>query len=86
MSTFSEKIKNLYCYEEWDFTILYGFSVNFNHLMKPYSLPYEHFEKKLHDFNNENLNGESKILQKKFLDKILDGLTEKDFLLNNKKQ
>lgn len=84
MTTFKEKIKNLYYHDEWDFTTLYGFYINFNHLMKPYFLSYEHFENIFHKFKNEKLNGESKRLQERFLDMILENKTENDFTLKKK--
>jgi hypothetical protein len=81
MNSFEEKIKNLYYYEEWDFTTIYGFYMTFNYLIKPYFLSYEHFEKTLKCFSKDLLNGESKILQKTLLDTILKNKTEEDFKL-----
>jgi len=84
MLNFKEKLENLYYYEEWDFSTLYGFYINFNHLMKPYFLSYDHFENIFKEYKMKQLNCDSKGLQQKLLDMILENKEEKDFTLKRK--
>ena len=71
MTIFEEKLKTLYYYNNWDFTTLYGFYINLNHLIEPYNVSYDDIKIRLKDYNGCQLNGESVVLQHKLLDSIL---------------